>query len=374
MINDRGIATRIFFATIPILLMMLWYGFGVGAAPEMGCPEVVEVYCELAKDPFAGCQFYGYRLFYPVIIWLLGTDCLMTFIGINILALSMGNAYLYLWVRKLGFSVQTGMWAAFCFAFSGVVNWNIGDPIHVNGTALCFMIAGMYYLECRKLVPFAIMVTIGSLAKENALFILPCVYFVLGGDIKKTFQACWFPTLIYLAVRIALPGDNIIDKYFGEQSLLQGDGKTTQWFSMYYEIFFGAWAKAKIFGCYSVGGLLWFLAINKKALPILRKYWPYAVIVLPFMSAICADTIKHTQLIVPLLIAMSCPFIDKLTGSGKVLFAFMCLATFINYRWNIDCRGLRYFIVGSGTVAGVVVALYAWSAIRDNERSVAYER
>jgi peroxiredoxin Q/BCP len=135
-------------------------------------------------------------------------------------AVTLTAVFLFLILRKWGFGRPLAFVGILLyFAMSYVTKFNLRDFWLTDSSAFLFTAAGIYALQCRRLVIFAACAAVGLLAKESVIFIVPLCYTFTATRIwdvravRRTVVVALPAVLTLVLLRYAIPAWNGQESY-----------------------------------------------------------------------------------------------------------------------------------------------------------------
>jgi len=151
--------------------------------PDFNQPWDHHKYIAMAEQPFDfHLAPFCWRVLVPLLAWMLPLNTVSSFMVLSFAGLWGTAVFLYLLLRRAGFSGALSYGGMVLFLSMGwAARYNIHDFWLVDPVALMFITACLWSLLARKNILFAFLLTAGVTAKESVIFVAP-LYYTLNAE------------------------------------------------------------------------------------------------------------------------------------------------------------------------------------------------
>ncbi len=171
------------------------------------------IYERMADAPFERHTFpFAFRVLVPTIVHVLPLNHTAGFSLLGLLATGASAAFCYLLLRHFDVPIWLACALSLCLAISPPLLLNaLRQGRNVDPESLLVMFAGAYYIAQRRPVALAVVLVLGCLTRESALFLVPFAYaawadrLVDGATLRRVAVAASPALVTYAALRWSVP-------------------------------------------------------------------------------------------------------------------------------------------------------------------------
>lgn len=191
-----------------VILCIFYVGliFVSGFAKIMGYDSLT--YIKMSYAPFHSTLApYMYRIFTPVLAYVIPFDHIINFALINLTALFSTAVLFYYYLKKLNFNQIHSFIGVLLFLLSPTIIFSMYDIVLVDFLSFFFFLLAFYAMLCKNSKMYIIALILGVLNKETILFTLP-LYFLFKLDdnnllesLKSTILIAIIPLALFFGIR-----------------------------------------------------------------------------------------------------------------------------------------------------------------------------
>ncbi|MEO5953306.1 MAG: hypothetical protein ABIQ44_12645 [Chloroflexia bacterium] len=280
---------------------------------------------------------FSWRILMPALVKLLPFGTEIGFLLITLICLCLSGVLLYYIVRAAGFTYEYSLFGILLFFSMGwLTKQYIFDFWLPDVPAIAFILAAIYAIYKKHDLLFLVLLTIGVLAKETVIFVIP-LYYSLNALrlfdwplLRRTTLFAIPPAIILILLRLAIPALN------GDPAYLALLPATMTLNPIYEQVPYSFAYMLQTIGAerlqgltpYNVGYRYLIFPLNvaplalpllalRQVAPVLLRYSPYLILVYAQLL-IAANTERLVSLAFPPLIIMSVVAVRKVMTDLKL--------------------------------------------------------
>lgn len=171
------------------------------------------IYERMADAPFGAHTFpFAFRVLVPTIVHVLPFDHTFSFSLLGLLATGASAAFCYLLLRNFDVPIWLACALSLCLAISPpLLLTALRQGRNVDPESVLVMFAGTYYIALRRPVALGVVLVLGCLTRESALFLVPFAYAawterLFDGAALRRVAVMALPAIaVYTALRWSVP-------------------------------------------------------------------------------------------------------------------------------------------------------------------------
>lgn len=221
---QQGTAGAVAVLMVGLIALLVYATGGTLSYPDDRYPWDHQKYIAMAQAPFSDETLvhvapFSWRVLTPLLVYASPFNLVFSFFLVSMVGLTLVGYFTYLYLRALGFWHWPAITGLLLFALlPAAFRFNLWDHFLTDPLALATVVIGFYLMEKRRDRLLALVLLVGVVNKEVALFLAPVYslfvirnYGLSRASILKIILVIAPATLAFFALRISIPAYNEYD-------------------------------------------------------------------------------------------------------------------------------------------------------------------